>query len=71
MIKKQLPDSFVRVDVSRRTRKSKFLHQINAMIAWAVFEKELAKVCKRSVEGSAGRPAYNPLMLFKMMLLQT
>jgi transposase, IS5 family len=71
MIKKQLPGSFVSVDVSRRTRKSRFLHQINTLIDWAVFEKELDKVCKRSVEDAAGRPAYNPLVLFKMMLLQT
>lgn len=41
------------------------------MIAWTVFEKELYKVCKRSVQDAAGRPAYNPLVLFKMMLLQT
>ena len=70
MIKKQLPGSFVSVDASRRTRKSKFSHQINALTDCSVLEKELDKVCKRSVEGSAGRPAYNPLMLFKMMLLQ-
>jgi transposase, IS5 family len=70
-MKKQLPGSFVSVDVSRRTRKSRFFHQINAVIDWAVFEKELYKVCKRSIADAAGRPAYNPLVLFKMMLLQT
>jgi len=50
MIKKKIPGSFVSVDVSRRTRKSKFLHQINTVVDWTVFEKELYKVCKRSVE---------------------
>lgn len=63
MIKKQIPGSFVSVDVSRRTRKSKFFHQINAVIDWTVFEKALYKVFKRSIEDAAGRPAYNPLVL--------
>jgi hypothetical protein len=49
MIKKQIPGSFVSVDVSRSTRKSKFFHQINAVIDWTVFEKECYKVCKRSL----------------------
>jgi transposase, IS5 family len=71
MIKKQLPGSFVSVDVSRRTRKSRFFDQINSLIDWTVFEKERYKVCKRSIADAAGRPAYNPLVLCKMMLLQT
>jgi transposase, IS5 family len=70
MIKKQVPGSFVSVDVSRITSKSKFFHQINAVIAWTVFEKECYKVCKRAIQDAAGRPAYNPLVLFKKMLLQ-
>ncbi len=71
MIKKRIPGSFVSVDVTRRTRKSKFLQPIDTLIDWAVFEKELHKVCKRSMQDAAGRPAYNPLVLFKMMMLQT
>ena len=71
MIKKRIPGSFVSVDVTRRTRRSKFLQQINTLIDWDVFEKALYKVCKRSIQDAAGRPAYNPLVLFKMMLLQT
>jgi transposase, IS5 family len=71
MIKKQVPGSFVSVDVSRRTRKSKCFHQINAVIAWTVFEQERYKVCNRAIQDAAGRPAYTPLVLFKMMLLQT
>ena len=71
MIKKQAPGSFVSVDVTRRTRKSKFFQQIGTVINWSVFENELCKVCNRSIVDAAGRPAYNPLILFKMMLLQT
>ena len=52
-------------------QRSQFLQQIDALSHWAVFEKELHKVCKRSIQDAAGRPAYNPLVLFKMMLLQT
>ena len=57
MIKKQLPGSFVSVDVSRRTRKSKFFHQISTVIDWTVFEKELYKVCKRAIADAVGRPS--------------
>ncbi|MFM2428307.1 MAG: hypothetical protein RL012_191, partial [Bacteroidota bacterium] len=71
MVKKRISGSFVSVDVSRRTRRSRFLQQIDALIDWTIFEKELYKVCKCSVQDAAGRPAYNPLVLFKMMLLQT
>lgn len=71
MIKRRIPGSFVGVDVTRRTRRSKFLQQIDTLIDWSVFEKELHKVCKRSIQDAAGRPAYNPLVLFKMLLLQT
>ena len=71
MIKKRILGSFVSVDVTRRTRKSKFLHPIDTLIDWSVFEKELHKVCKRSIQDAAGRPAYSPLVLFKMLLLQT
>ena len=60
MIKKKAPGSFVSVDVRRRTRKSKFFQQINTLIDWHGFEKELYKVCKRSIQDTAGRPAYNP-----------
>jgi len=68
MIKERIPGSFVSVDVARR---SKFLQQIDTLIDWTGFEKELHKVGKRSVQDAAGRPAYSPLVLFKMMLLQT
>ena len=71
MIKKQVPGSFVSVDVTRRTRKSKFFHQIDTIVDWTMLDKELQKVCKRSINDAAGRPAYSPLVLFKMMLLQT
>jgi transposase, IS5 family len=71
MIKKKIPGSFVSVEVSRSTSKSRFFDQINALIAWTVLEKALYQVCQRSMADAAGRPAYNPLVLFKIMLLPT
>jgi hypothetical protein len=63
MVKKPIPDSFVSVDVSRRTRRSKFLQQIDALIDWTVFEKELYKVCKRP--GRSRQACLQPLGPFK------
>jgi hypothetical protein len=59
-IKNKIPGSFVSVDVSRRTRRSTFLHQINELVEWACLEKELYKVRKRSIQDAAGRPYYVP-----------
>ncbi len=61
MIKQQITESSVSEDVKRRTRRSKFLHQIDTLIDWAVFGKELYRVCKRSTHDAAGRSAYSPL----------
>lgn len=63
--------SFAGDYVAKRTRKNLFFKQINTLIDWKVIEKELLKICKRSRLDAAGRPAYNPVVLFKMMLLQT
>ena len=71
MIKKCIPGSFIGVDVARRTRRNKFLQQIDTLINWAVFARELYKVHKRSIQDTAGRLAYNLSVFFKMTLLQT
>lgn len=70
-LKKQIPMSWAGNYVDARLKKNTFLKQINIIIDWAPIEKELLKVCKRSLVDAAGRPAYNPVVLFKMMLLQT
>lgn len=70
-IKKQKAMSFAGNYVERRTRKNKFFKQVETIIDWEGIEKELKKICKRSRVDVAGRPAYNPIVLFKMMLLQT
>ena len=46
------------------------LEKLNAVVPWEVFRKPLAKALKRSDGARGGRPAYDPLMMFKIMVLQ-
>lgn len=62
--------SFGQVYVERRTRKNTFLQQIDQIIDWPLFEKEINKVYKKG-QSVDGRPSYPGLLLFKMQLLQT
>jgi hypothetical protein len=52
MIKKQVSASLVSVEVTRSTRKQKFLPQINALLDWSVLETALYKVFKRSKDAA-------------------
>ena len=61
MVNKQSPGSFVSVDVTRRTKKSKFFQPIDTVIDWSMFDQELYKVGKCSVIDAAGRPAHSLL----------
>jgi IS5 family transposase len=69
MIKTNKQMSFSQGYVEKRTRKSKFFRQINEIINWNEFEKELNKIYKRG-QSVDGRPSYSGLVLFKMTLLQ-
>ncbi len=44
--------------------------QINKLVNWSVVEKELRLYYPKGLRLS-GKPAYSPLLLFKMLLLQT
>jgi hypothetical protein len=46
------------------------LEQLNAVVPWEVFPKRLAKALKRSVGAKGGRPAYDPVLMFNIMVLQ-
>lgn len=46
------------------------LEKLNAVVPWEVFRKPLAKALKRSDGAKGGRPAYDPLMMFRIMVLQ-
>jgi transposase, IS5 family len=46
------------------------LEKLNAIIAWDVFDRPLAKALKRSDGAKGGRPPYAPVLMFKILVLQ-
>ena len=46
------------------------LEKLNAVVPWDVFRKPLAKALKRCDGGKGGRPPYDPVMMFKILVLQ-
>ena len=46
------------------------LEKLNAVVPWEVFRKPLAKALKRSDGSKGGRPPYDPVLMFKIMVLQ-
>ena len=46
------------------------LEKLNAVVPWEVFRKPLAKALKRSDGAKGGRPPYDPVMMFKILVLQ-
>jgi len=46
------------------------LEKLNAIIAWDVFDKPLAKALKRSDGAKGGRPPYDRVLMFKILVLQ-
>ena len=54
---------------ARRKHKDCFLDEIDRLIDWKPFEKVLRQKLKRVVN-AVGNPAYPPLLMFKILLLQ-
>jgi IS5 family transposase len=46
------------------------LEKLNALVPWEVFRKPLAKALKRSNGAKGGRPAYDSVLMFRIMVLQ-
>lgn len=46
------------------------LEKLNAVVPWEMFRKPLAKALKRSDGAKGGRPPYDPVMMFKVLVLQ-
>ena len=46
------------------------LEKLDAVVPWDVFRKPLAKALKRSDGAKGGRPAYDPILMFKILVLQ-
>lgn len=46
------------------------LEKLNAVVPWEVFRKPLAKALKRSDGAKGGRPPFDAVMMFKVLVLQ-
>lgn len=46
------------------------LEKLNAVAPWEVFRKPPAKVLQRSDSAKGGRPLYDAVLMFKIMVLQ-
>ena len=46
------------------------LEKLNTVVPWEMFRKPLAKALKRSDGAKGGRPPYDPVMMFKILVLQ-
>jgi transposase, IS5 family len=46
------------------------LEKLNSVVAWDLFRKPLSKALKRSDGSKGGRPAYDPVVMFKVLVLQ-
>ena len=46
------------------------LVKLNAVVPWDVFRKPLAKALKRSDGAKGGRPPFDPVLMFKVLVLQ-
>ena len=45
------------------------LEKLNALVPWEVFRKPLVKALKRSDGARGGRPAFDPVVMFKILVL--
>lgn len=46
------------------------LERLDAVVPWEIFRKPLAKALKRSDRAKGGRPPYDAVMMFKILVLQ-
>jgi transposase, IS5 family len=46
------------------------LERLSGVVPWEVFRKPLAKALKRSDGAKGGRPPYDPVLMFKVLVLQ-
>lgn len=46
------------------------LEKLNAVVPWDVFRKPLVKALKRSDGAKGGRPPFDPVLMFKILVLQ-
>ena len=61
--------NFADISTSQRKCKHTFFNQMNKLINWSLVEKALRFYYPKGLRSSS-KPAYSPLLLFKMLLLQ-
>ena len=67
MIKKKNNQiSFAQLQVSRCIDKTHWLYKVNKIIDWRPVQEKLLRLYPSNV----GRPAYDPVFMFKILLLQ-
>ena len=69
MPEKSTPPSFADYFIEQRKHSNTFLDKINLLIDWKHIDKLLRKKYKKTASAD-GRPAYPPLPMFKLLLLQ-
>ncbi len=62
--------SFADLSAKKRKCKHLFFDQVNKLVDWVAVQKLLCKYYPKGLR-LAGRQAYDPLLLFKMLLLET
>jgi len=69
-LKISVQGSFADISSSKRKCKDTFFNQINKLLDWSKIERQLLMYYPKGLRVS-GKPAYSPILLFKMFLLQT
>jgi len=67
---KNIQMSFSEIYVQKRTKKAKFFNEIDLIIDWNKLDKPLSKYYTKGLS-AVGRPSYEGILLFKMLLLGT
>jgi len=60
--------SFVTAYVEQHSKKNHFFNKVKGLIDWEEIDRELKKVYTKGLS-EKGAKAYNPLLLFKMLLI--
>ena len=47
-----------------------FLVRLNSVIQWEIFRPVLEEALRKELKGAGGRPPYDSLLMFKVLILQ-
>ena len=56
--------------LAKLSKLGDFLEMLNLLIDWEFFRPILCKYLKKNRKSNAGRPSYDPVMMFKLIVLQ-